>query len=350
VNGGAASMSHHPVLGWTVVALLLVSPVMRGMADAQTLAIRPGEEKEICAGVKALVTPAAAKFGELLTRGDPKSDTAVQIFYKAKDTDAPVSETLICTVGTETREVAINVTPSRNGTSGFSQDAYPEAFKALFLLFVIAIVLESALAILFNWRPFVETFNSRAVKPLVSMLVASVLVYMFRIDLITSLARLISPNVPALDDTGRILTAMVIAGGSAGINNLMVGLGVRQQHTAETVAPRPPRNTGWISVAIVRTAAIRGPVTVAIGEADGTTHQVPVVASLEGSTRPGFRYFLRDKGRFPGSGGYAIAKGTNVTVKATAEKADGSGTLTKTWGAHTIADGAIVDLVFTMSE
>jgi hypothetical protein len=127
----------------------------------------------------------------------------------------------------------------------------------------------------------------------------------------------------------------------------MVGLGFRQQRTPETVAPKPPRDTGWISVAIVRTATIKGPVTVGIGE-ENATHQVPVVASLEGSTRPGFRYFLRDKGRFPGSGGYAIAKGTNVTVKVSAEKADGSGTLTDTWGPNVIADGAIIDLTFTM--
>lgn len=343
-------MTRHIALGTALAALLFFTPLMTGVVEGQALAMAPGEEKEICTGVKASVTPDPAKFGELRTKGDPKGDAAVQIFYKAKDTEAPVSEKLTCTVGTEKKEVAIDVKPNRSATSGFSQEAYPEAFKALFLLFVIAIVLESALAILFNWRPFVETFNSRAVKPLVSMAFASALVYLFKIDLVTSLAKLISPNVPALDDTGRILTAMVIAGGSAAVNNLMVGLGFRQQRTAETVAPKPPRDTGWISVAIVRTAKIKGPVTVAIGEENATSHQVPVVASLEGSTRPGWRYFLRDRGRFPGSGGYAVAKGTNLTVKVSAAKADGSGKLDKTWGPNVIADGAIIDLTFTMSE
>ena len=148
------------------------------------------------------------------------------------------------------------------------------------------------------------------------MAFASALVYLFKIDLVTSLAKLISPKVPALDDTGRILTAMVIAGGSAAVNNLMVGLGFRQQRTAETVAPKPPRDTGWISVSIVRTAKIKGPVTVAIGEENATSHQVPVVAASRGQ-RPGWRgYFLCDRGRFPGSGGYAVAKGTNLTVKS----------------------------------
>ena len=70
--------------------------------------------------------------------------------------------------------------------------------------------------------------------------------------------------------------------------------------TAETVAQRPPADKGWISVSIVRTDKIKGPVTVAIGVANAAG-QVPVVASIEGSTRPAYRYFFRDRGRFPGS-------------------------------------------------
>ena len=320
---------------------------MTRVVEGQTsVTMAPGDEKEICTGVKAAVTPIPPKFGELRT-GDSK-DAEVHIFYKAKDTSATVIENLTCTVGDQKQTVSIAVTPKRSPTSGFSDEAYPQAFKALFLLLVLAIVLESALAILFNWRPFVETFNSRAVKPLVSLAFALALVYMFQIDLVTSLAKLISPNVPALDNTGRNLTAMVIAGGSAAVNNLMVGLGFRQQRTPETVAPTPPANKGWISVSIVRTDKIKGPVTVAIGVANG--NQVPVVASLDRTTKPAYRYFFRDRGRFPGSGGYAVAKGDSVTVKVSALKAEGSGTLEKTWGPNIIADGAIIDLTFTMTE
>lgn len=337
-------------LGLALAASLFFLPALTGVVHAETVGMAPGEEKEICAGVKAAVTPNPAKFGELRTKGDAKGDTAVQIFYKAKDTEAAVNENLTCTVGAEKREVTIDVTPNRSAASGFSKEAYPEAFKALFLLLVLATVLESALAILFNWRPFVETFNSRAVKPVVSLAFAVALVYMFKIDLVTSLAKLISPGVPALDDTGRILTAMVIAGGSAAVNNLMVGLGVRQQRTPETVAPKPPQNTGWIAVGVVRTAKIKGPVTVAIGVANGAG-QVPVVASLDRSTTPAYRYFFRDRGRFPGSGGYAVTKGDIVTVKVSALKsADGGGSLEKTWGPNVIADGAIIDLTFTMAD
>jgi hypothetical protein len=343
-------MTRQLALGTALVAALSFSPFMTTVVEGQgSLTMSPGDEKEVCTGVKAAVTPNPPKFGELRT-GDSK-DAEVHIFYKAKDTQTAVNEVLTCTVGDKKQTVNIAVTPKRSPTSGFSEEAYPEAFKALFLLFVLAIVLEMALAILFNWRPFVETFNSRAVKPVVSLAFALVLVYMFDIDLVTSLAKLISPNVSPLDNTGRILTAMVIAGGSAAVNNLMVGLGFRQQRTPEQVAPKPPANKGWISVSIVRTDKIKGPVTIAIGVATGS--QVPVVASLEHSASGRmYRYFFRDRGRFPGSGGYAIAKDAEITVKASALKNNDSnnGTLEKEWGPHKIADGAIIDLTFTMTE
>lgn len=309
-----------------------------------SLTMAPGEEREVCTGAKAEVTP-PPKYGELRT-GDSK-DGKVHILYKAKDTPTAGNDNLTCTADGKATTVTIAVTPpKRSATSNFSEEAYPEAFKALFLLFVLAVVLESALAILFNWRPFVETFNARAVRPVVSMVFSLIVVYMFKIDIVTALAKLITPSVPALDHTGRILTAMVIAGGSAGVNNLMVALGVRQARTPETVTPRPPANKGWISVSIVRTANIEGPVTVAIG-VKNAANQVPVVASLEGSTRPGYRYFLRDRGRFPGSGGYAVAKGDNVTVEVRAlDKAKAE--VVQTWGPSIIADGAIIDLTFTM--
>ncbi len=352
-------------LGIAFAMALAVTPSLMAVVDAQAAApasvtLVAGEEKEVCSGVKASVTP-APKLGDLRTEGDSASDTATKIFYKAKPTTIAVTETLTCTSGTDKKPVKVNITPKpadpnqttdagqRNPISGFSEATYGEAFKALFLLLVLATVLESALAILFNWRPFVETFNARAVKPVVSFLVAWLFVYMFNLDIVTSLARLVQRGVPPLDDTGRVLTAMVIAGGSAGVNNLMVALGFRQVRNPETAVPKPPPNKGWISVSIVRTTEIRGPVTVGIGVADGSG-RVPVVASLKASTRPSLRYFLRDGGRFPGSGGYALQKGELVTVKVTALKADGKTTLDQTWGPNVIAEGAIIDLTFTMSE
>lgn len=345
-------MTRHLAICATLAMTLNFMLLMTGIAEGQGLkkfTMASGDEVVICSGTNAAVTPNPPIYGEL--RSDNPREGEVRILYKAKDKSAG-DENLTCTAsdGKQTTQttVTIEVNLKRSSTSGISEEAYPEAFKVLFLLFVLAIILESALAILFNWRPFIETFNARAVRPLVSLGFALTLVYMFALDLVTSLAKLIRPDVPALDDTGKILTGMVIAGGSAAVNNIMVGLGFRQARTPETVMPTPPVNKGWISVSIVRSDKIRGPVTVAIGVATGG--QVPVVASLDKSTTPTYRYFFHDRGRFPGSGGYAVAKGDNVTVKVSALKADGSGILEKMWGPNIIADAAIIDLTFTMTE
>jgi hypothetical protein len=140
---------------------------------------------------------------------------------------------------------------------------------------------------------------------------------------------------------------MVIAGGSAAVNNLLVTLGFRQLRTPETVTPKPPLNKGWISVSVIRTNAIQGEVDVRIGvpDAAGT---VPAVASLAKSTRPGWRYFFRDPGRFPGSGGYTVNSGATVKVVCTATAKGGGALKTQAWGPNVIADGAIIDLTFTM--
>lgn len=315
-------------------------------AGDTTISTAAGEEKEICAGAKATIKE-APKHGTLRTVGDPSKDAPVQVFYKAAEAATAVSEKLTCLVGSVEKTLTIEVVPKgRNNTTGFSDQAYPEAFKALFLLLAVATVLESALAILFNWRPFVETFNARAVRPVVSLVASLFLVFQFNLDIVTGLAKLISAQVPPLDETGKILTAMVLAGGSAAVNHLMVSLGFRQLRTPESTTPKPPAGKGWISVSIVRTGKITGPVAVCIGVDSGTG--VPTVASLEQSTHTGFRYFLRDRGRFPAWGGYAMKTGDNVTVKVSAELADRKGQIEKSWGPAVIGEEAIIDLTFTM--
>ncbi|PND38312.1 hypothetical protein C1O66_12785 [Paucibacter aquatile] len=317
----------------------------RSAADT-TISTSAGEEKEICTGAKATIKE-GPKYGTLRMTGDPSKEEPVHVFYKAAEAATAVSEKLTCATGSGERKLTIEVVPKgRNNTTGFSDEVYPEAFKALFLLLAVATVLESALAILFNWRPFVETLNARAVRPVVSLAASLFLVFQFKLDVVTGLAKLISPQVPALDWSGKILTAMVLAGGSAAVNHLMVSLGFRQLRTPENTTPKPPTGKGWISVRIVRSELIKGPVTVCIGVDSGTG--VPVVASLDNSTRAKLRYFLRDRGRFPAWGGYAMKTGDKVTVKVRAAREDGTGHIEDEWGPEVIGEGAIIDLKFTI--
>src|SRR5262245_10004454 len=155
--------------GALLATALAVTPSLMAVVNAQatataSIALAAGEEKEVCSGVNAAVTPATPKFGDLRTDPTPPTpDKPVKILYKAKPTTAAVAEDLTCTSGTDKKPVKVSITPKpadptqttdagpRNVISGFGELTYGDAFKALFLLFVLATVLESALAILFNW-------------------------------------------------------------------------------------------------------------------------------------------------------------------------------------------------------
>jgi hypothetical protein len=230
--------------------------------------------------------------------------------------------------------------------AGFPPGTYDQSLKAIFVLFALAVVLESSLAVLFNWRPFVETFNSRAVRPLISFAVAFVFVRLFELDLMTKLVNVIKPANYPPNTSGQLLTALMLAGGSAAVNNVLVGLGFRQQRTPETAVPKPPPTQGWIAVSVDRRLAV-GPVSVYIGPPAAAGAKPPLAAVLHRSSKRGLRYFLADPGRFPRTGGYAVAAGTVVELHLEAA-AEGDQTLQKKWGPHTIAGGAIVDLHFTM--
>ncbi len=91
-KGGAAVMTRHLALGAALAAALSVTPLMTTVVVGQTnVTMAAGEEKEICTGVKAAVTP-VPKSGDLRTEGDPTGGAAARIFYKAKDTANVVIE------------------------------------------------------------------------------------------------------------------------------------------------------------------------------------------------------------------------------------------------------------------
>jgi len=223
---------------------------------------------------------------------------------------------------------------------GATTDAnvYAGAGQTVFALIALALVLESGLALIFNWRPFVETFNARAVRPLVALVVALIVVFTFNLDLMTALINAVSTQpLAANSSTGLILTAMVIAGGSAGMNSLLVGLGFREVKTPET-APKPPPTKAWISVRALG-KRVKGDIAVYIGKDD---NGIPRVGTISGSSPSGWRrFFLIDRGRFPHYGGYELdpAGGPYSVALKTAD-----GSVVGTWKPEKLGPGAIVDL------
>ena len=105
-------------------------------------------------------------------------------------------------------------------------------------LFLLAVLLELALAIIFNWRPFIESFNARATRPLVSFGVALAFVVYFNFDAVTGLMNAVQKTALPANWFGQVLTAAILAGGSAGVNTMLVALGFRELKTQDTAAPK----------------------------------------------------------------------------------------------------------------
>jgi hypothetical protein len=342
-----------------VLAMMLA--MLGVVASAQTsgtpdapIKVESGKEIKVTSGEAAITVTTAPKNGTTRVDAAVAPAKTSTLFYKANETATAATDSLTYKIGTEAdrtvkieiaaKPIESTVSPGpRPAISGFNDKTYEQGFKALFLIFVLAVILESGLAVLFNWRPFVEKFNARAVRPLVSFVAAYIIVFMFDLDILTTMVNAINASqVDASQVPGRLLTALVIAGGSAGVNSLMVALGFRQVRTPENAVPKPVIDEGWISVSINRKKAV-GPVTVSIGEqADGHT---PVVTLIKETSRPK-SFFFHNPGRFPGSGGYSVKAGSVVTVVVTAAANSADKTITTTWGPNRIAQRAIIDLEF----
>ena len=248
-----------------------------------------------------------------------------------------------------------------------------KAAQILFAMLVVAIILESALALLFNWRVFLEFFDGRGVRSVIMFAVSFLVVWGFKQDFV---GRLFEVYVGATG-TGRatghlgtmVLTALVLAGGSAGVNKLMVALGVRDNRTAETVVARPPKNMAWVSISAVWTGLGRPEFEVLSLSLPPNEVDAPLVPQLLGvignqSVGSRFRkYFWRDVRRVPMSGGLEVTPGqpyahyVKMTLGNKAQFRDTSGTvlnmvegnLEPRPATHTFADGAIVDFVVTFT-
>jgi hypothetical protein len=219
-----------------------------------------------------------------------------------------------------------------------------EAFKILVEAFVLAVLLEQALSVIFNWRPFLQIFDARGVKTIVSVVVALFVVGAFKLDLFTDLVNVYTVDRASSDFSTRMLTALILAGGSSGVNNVLVSLGFRSMRSAEQIAPKPPHKEAWIAVRLIRARAV-GQVAVSIGP-EGTT--LPLAGMIVGSSPKSglLRYFVVDRGRFPVVGGYALTPEMGKQYMVLLGGVDKEGKILATkWGPYAIAPGAVLDVV-----
>lgn len=223
-------------------------------------------------------------------------------------------------------------------------------------LFLFAVLLESALALVFNWRPFVELLNPRATRPLVAFVVAMILVTSYGFDAVGALMEATKTRPPGSEAglLGQVLTAAILAGGSAGVNTLLVALGFRQVRGPATEAAKVPEHRAWIAVTVRRSAS-DGPVRVHLGPADANDPAPHAKLPLAGVIVPRkaaqawrlLGFFLQDPNRFPRYGGYELRAGVPALVQLRGVDASGQELTSKTI-AFTPAEKAIIDLEMTL--
>ena len=317
------------------------------------ISVGVGEERVVAGPAKDIKVVTPPQFGTTAIQTDPSDSTKSNLIYQPMRSASGKEDKLTYQAeNIPQKEIIISITPI---ATTLSSKVYFSAFETISLLFALAVILESALAVLFNWRPFVETFNPRAIRPLISIVSAYIIVSIFKLDLITTLINASTNSTYAADVPGLIITALVIAGGSAGVNNLLVALGYREVKTPATTAPQPAKGKAWLAVSVARSSeGAVGPVKIFVCGPDKIDQgpdglprvrpETPLAGMIDGPSLSGLRgFFMRDRGRYPNYGGCEVAIDTPLAVVLEGSKA-GDVTVTKQWGPHSFAVGAVVDL------
>lgn len=230
---------------------------------------------------------------------------------------------------------------------------YEHSLKALTMLLVVAVLIENALSVIFNWRVFLTYFSLRGVKTVVSFALSYAIVLSFGLDVFGDLLTvyLAPPDKPLTDapdlssPISGIVTALILAGGSGGVHNLMVALGYRQSTRADEVNPTAPATKAWLAIWLDRAHAV-GPVRVDITEVASPTADPGATAGVIGARRPSIReLLLRNPNRFPQNGGYEVDPGKVYRIEVVGQDASGTAVQTSFSGKEfRFAPGAVVDL------
>ena len=230
-----------------------------------------------------------------------------------------------------------------------SNDALAASFKVLMAAFVLAVLLESAFALLFNWRVYKIYLAGQAWRTVIMFGGAFVVVNAFHFDLVASLmdAYFVSSQKTKEVFGTSILTAMILAGGSSGINAIFISLGLRAPQQPEQKMPKNPADA-WLSVRVNGTKQAQ----VNISAVTPTnTADIPTTVGITGTRKPPLKEVLFGaKQRVPEFSGYRVNASScyaiTVTDSATGTMYDVSGKQIKTLAdaqPYRFAAGSLVD-------
>ena len=219
-------------------------------------------------------------------------------------------------------------------------------------VFALAAVIEAALAVVFSWPLFLDRINRRNSKMPISLALGIVTAFSLKLNLIDKLGTNFGNN-PGIDDwLDAVISGLILAGGAAGVRNLMVSLGLATPTAEIEKPPRPPSNKAWLSITDGRDRwKRRTPLTIWLGQAAiGTAPATLLIAGvIPADTKPPSKFrkaFLTDKSRFPVVAGHPLPSGQSYDIYVLEGATVPLAGSAATWADFTFGEGAIVDLVF----
>ena len=220
-----------------------------------------------------------------------------------------------------------------------------KSIRALMMLLVLAILIESGLSVIFDWTVYRAYFAKSALKPVIAVIVSFLVVRTFELDILAELLESYGTEVDSVLLT-QFLTALVLAGGSGTVNRVRHALGLKETASEDM----PPAKHGWLSVRVERGRAIKGPVRVMVTEVAETPADQEAIAGIALARRPSLSSLLfRNNNRFPENGGYALDPEKTYKVAVVGESSDGTTVRREiTDGPIKLAAGAIVDFDVTL--
>jgi hypothetical protein len=218
----------------------------------------------------------------------------------------------------------------------------------LLSLLVVVIVVESAMAAIFHWRVFRTLFGHHALRTPVMVAVGLLIVTQLKFDAFGDIA--VASGIAANDAKGTlttILSALVIAGGSSGINTIFQKLGIRSPLPSASEEPKLDQSQAWLAIQVFRNAAV-GDVKIALRQTDA-----PAVAPIVGiATDRDFKRRWRDAWglstlRFPRAGGKLVEAGKTYEISLIYSTGTGEPETAHPAWTGSFAPRAVVDLELT---
>lgn len=228
------------------------------------------------------------------------------------------------------------------------------ALSGLVYLFVFAVLIESALAVIFNWRLFLEIFNGRGMRTLVAIAVSALVVKFSGINFLDQLAATMNGTLPPVTPatgTSFWLTALILAGGGSGVNRILVALGYRTEPPPTAVMVKPEEKRAWVSIRVIRDRAV-GPIKVNVTAKGAVQASSPpaLTAVLNSSDQDGVwrrivQVFFLDRTRMPPRSGWQVDSMQEYEIKVEASDSAQQPIACPINGTYRFAGGAIIDFV-----